>query len=99
MRTSVSGIVALAGAAFLLGGCGDDAVPESGAAPQIRIVDLDGRAGACDDGEEILNAYCYVKPEGSISASSVVFMSDADGSMTAECLSGGRNIRLFCLKR
>ena len=86
--------------AALMAGCGDDApsAPESQAAPQIRTVDPDGDTGACDAGESLLNAYCYVKPGGSVSASGVVFQEGDGGVLKAACLTGGRNIRLFCLK-
>ena len=85
-----------------LAGCGDEEVAAPPAAPQaspIRVADFEGRKAKCEAGETILNAYCYVKPDGSISASSVVFLEEADGSLTAECLSGGRNIRIACVKK
>lgn len=86
-----------------LAGCGEDepAAPPAGAGPaqSIRIADVEGQEAKCEAGETILNAYCYVKPGGSVSASSVVFREDADGMLTAACLSGGRSIRIFCVKK
>jgi hypothetical protein len=86
-----------------LAGCGEEqaATPpaENGGGAAIRIVDVEGDEAGCEAGETILNAYCYVKPGGSVSASSVVFREGADGVLTATCLSGGRNIRIFCVKK
>jgi len=85
-----------------LAGCGEEeaaAPPVEPQASPIRIADFEGRKARCEAGETILNAYCYVKPDASISASSVVFVEEADGSLEAECLSGGRNIRIFCVKK
>lgn len=83
-----------------LAGCGEDAPPAAeGPASPIRIADIDGQEAGCEAGETILNAYCYVKPGGSVSASSVVFREDADGKLTASCLSGGRSIRVFCVRK
>jgi hypothetical protein len=83
-----------------LAGCGEDepAAPPAGAGPSIRTVDIDAQEAGCEAGETILNAYCYVKPGGSVSASSVVFREGDDGTLTASCLSGGRSIRIFCVK-
>jgi hypothetical protein len=85
---------------FVLTGCGDDeaAAPPAGEA-SIRVAEVDGDEARCEAGETILNAYCYVKAGGSVSASSVVFREDADGTLTATCLSGGRSIRIFCVKK
>jgi hypothetical protein len=84
-----------------LAGCGDEAVPPAteGPAQSIRIAEIEGQEASCEAGETILNAYCYVKPGGSVSASSVVFREDASGTLTASCVSGGRSIRLFCVKK
>ena len=86
---------------FLLAGCGEDepAAPPAGAGGAIRIADIEGQEAGCEAGETILNAYCYVKPGGSVSASSIVFREGADGTLTASCLSGGRNIRIFCVQK
>lgn len=86
-----------------LAGCGEDepSPPPAAAGPtqSIRIADVEGDEAKCEAGETILNAYCFVKPGGSVSASSVVFREGADGTLTATCLSGGRNIRIFCVKK
>jgi hypothetical protein len=85
-----------------LAGCGDEeaaAPPAAAPTTPIRVADFEGRAAKCEAGETILNAYCFVKPGGSVSASSVLFIEEADGSLGAECLSGGKNIRIFCVKK
>lgn len=88
------------GALILVSGCGDGGQTAGDQiAPQIRTVESGNENAACDAGEELLSAYCYVKPNGGVSASGVVFQETANGSIQATCLTGGRNIRLFCLKR
>ena len=94
--------LAIASALLLvLAACGEDEAkaPADPQASPIRVADLEGRKATCEADETILNAYCYVKPEGSVSASSVVFFEEADGSFSAECLSGGKNIRIFCVRK
>jgi len=94
-------------ASFLLSGllvlaaCGDDREAAAGVAVSIRAVDAkwkDGNA-RCDEGEELVNAFCYPDPERTISASGPVFLKQADGGFAVTCLTGGANVRLFCLKR
>lgn len=94
-----------------LAACGEDApqagepaatgVPAAATAIPLRIADSkrsDGPA-RCDGDEELVNAFCFPDPDRSISASGPVFLRDPDGSFSVDCLTGGANIRLFCLKR
>ena len=92
----------LAGLALGLAGCGDADKPVvdpivHGLA--IRTVDLAAETAACDAGEEVLGGFCYSKVGESLSASGIAFRMDSAGAVSASCLTGGKQIRLFCLKR
>jgi hypothetical protein len=75
--------------------------PAGGTVPAgqgIRIIEAGSDSSGCDAGEELLGAYCYSTPPGSISASGVSFRKDAAGKMSLTCLTGGRQMRVFCMK-
>ncbi|MGE0502474.1 MAG: hypothetical protein AB7I79_15820 [Rhizobiaceae bacterium] len=84
----------------ILAGCGQDEAqpPAQTGDVSIRMAEFEGRKARCEAGETIMNAYCFIKPNGSVSASSVLFIEAADGTMEVECVAGGRDIRIFCLK-
>ena len=50
----------------------------------IRIIEAGSDSSGCDAGEELLGAYCYSTPPGSVSASGVSFRKDATGKMTGD---------------
>src|SRR5687768_9922756 len=99
----------LAPGALLLGamlaGCGEadpeKAVPPPASAAGLayRVVDVVGADGSCEAGEMLLSAYCFSDAGRSISASGPALQPDANGRIVATCLTGGRNLRLFCVKQ
>ena len=64
-----------------------------------RVVNVVGADGSCDAGEMLLSAYCFSDRGRGISASGPALQPDADGRLVATCLTGGRNLRLFCVKQ
>ena len=83
---------------LLLAGCGESSPDgDRTAAAAYRMVDVKGGDSArCEAGETLLNAYCFSDPGRSISASGVALQAGDDGVITATCLTGGSNLRLFC---
>jgi hypothetical protein len=81
---------------LLLQGCGSESSVE---APAYRVVDAVGAEASCDSGEMLLSAYCFSDPGRSISASGPALQPDDDGKIVATCLTGGRHLRLFCVKQ
>lgn len=84
-------------AAAILTGCGDS--PQEPAGSAYRIVDAVSADASCDAGELLLSAYCFSDAGRSISASGPALQSDANGRIVATCLTGGRHLRLFCIKQ
>jgi hypothetical protein len=82
-------------ASLVPSGCGDEPPIE---APAFRAVDAVGADASCDAGETLLSAYCFSDPGRSISASGPALQSREDGTIVATCLTGGRHLRLFCVK-
>lgn len=96
--------IVMAAVLVLLAGCGEEeaaapAAPSGPAGTAIRVAEFEGRIAKCEPDEIILNAYCFVKPGLSFSASNVIFAVEDDGNIEAECTSGGQNIKLFCIKK
>ena len=83
-------------APLVLFGCGDETSNEI---PAYRVVDAVDADASCDTGEMLLSAYCFSDPGRSISASGPALQPNADGTIVATCLTGGRKLRLFCLKQ
>ena len=105
LGSGVSSLGRIAWAASLtasLAACSADEAPLVDPTPSanaVRVIDLQGETGACETGEDLLNAYCYAKAGGGVEASGVAFRMDSSGVTSASCLTGGRDIRLFCMKR
>jgi hypothetical protein len=85
-------------APLVLSGCSDEASGE-GEATAFRVVDAVEADASCDVGEMLLSAYCFSDQGRSISASGPALQPNADGTIVATCLTGGRHLRLFCLKQ
>jgi hypothetical protein len=69
------------------------------AAPTLRTVKAESQSAGCAAGEELVSAYCYSTPGTSLSASGVALRQGENGIVSASCLTGGRQIVLYCLKR
>jgi hypothetical protein len=77
-----------------LAGCGEDA-PVVDSRP-YRIVEIVDKQGSCEANESLLSAYCFADKGRSISASGPALQADDEGRLVAQCLTGGRNLRLVC---
>lgn len=86
-----------------IAGCGDGGAPadKPPPAPGARITSVDvareNWPAKCPDANQIVSAICFADPGRSLSASGPLFLKQDDGSFAVECMTGGSNVRLFCL--
>lgn len=83
----------------LLAACGEPAdKTTASSSPPYRVVNAVDASASCEKDEQVLSAYCFNDAGNSISASGPALRLDKDGIIVATCLTGGKNLRLFCVK-
>ena len=95
-------IVASAAVAATITGAGPAAAQTADGKPLVlpyRVVEAVGEWAHCDADEDLLTAYCFENPHDSLSVSGPALQRDSKGVMYGICLTGGKNLRLFCVKK